>query len=264
MLTIAKPTVAFASLMLSLAAGRLDWRWATPRIESQVRTLQPAEAQTLLSSFCEDNIKSVDGIGLTCTTRRSGENFSDIVDDQFHPEGVIYGHFTGPETDDAAVSGWSAETHPYLWGGTLLLTRRDGKWTPLWYKSAVITRSCRTVTMPSGREVLLCEAEDGGMGHQFHYIFSVDLTRPVDIRKTLLATADSYYSNCTIRQQEIQLVDWTSTSRRLSITLRTPQWQRVSSETCAGDPPANKRPPLRSTLEFDLTDRGFGPIASPR
>lgn len=150
-----------------------------------------------------------------------------------------------------------------LWGGTLVLTRRDGKWLPLWYKSAVITRSCRTVAMLSGREVLLCETEDGGMGHQLHYLFSVDLTRAVDIRKTLLATADSYHSECTIRRQEIQLVDWTSTSRRLSITVRTPQWRRVSAEACVGDPPAKQRPPLRSTLEFDLTDRGFR-IASPR
>jgi hypothetical protein len=264
MSAIAKLTVVFAAVMLPLTADRLNWRWVTPRIESQVRTLQRVEAQTLLSIFCKDRIEAIDGIGLTCTTRRLGANFSDIVDDQFHPVGVIFGHFTGSDTDDAAVSGWSAETHPDLWGGTLLLTRRDGKWTPVWYKSAVLTHSCRTVTMPSLRDVLLCEAEDGGMGRQFHYLFSVDLTRPADIRKTLLATADSYHSQCTIRQQEIQLVDWTSTRRLLSITLRTPQWQRVSSETCAGDPPAKKRPPLRSTLEFDLTDRGFAPIALRR
>jgi hypothetical protein len=261
---IVKVTVVFAAFVLPLTAGRLDWRWVTPRIDSQVRTLQRAEAQALLSNFCKDSIKSVDGIGLTCTTRRLGPNFSDIVDDQFHPEGVIFGHFTSTEADDAAVSGWSLETHPDLSGGTLLLTRRAGKWTPLWYKSAVITHSCRSVTMPSGREILLCEAEDGGMGHQLHYLFSVDLTRPVDIRKTLLATADSYRSQCIRRQQEIQIVDWASATRRLSITLRTPQWQRTSSEGCAGDPPAKNRPPLRSTLEFDLTDHGFGPKELPR
>ena len=82
--------------------------------------------------------------------------------------------------------------------GTLLLTKRDGSWKPLWYGSAVVTHSFRKVATPSGRQILLCEAEDAGMGHVLHYVFSVDLTVPVDARKSLLAVADSYTSSCKV------------------------------------------------------------------
>ena len=61
-----------------------------------------------------------------------GPAFSDIVDPEFHPEGVIYGHFLSATSEDAVVSGWSAETNPYLWNSTLLLTKGSGTWKPLW------------------------------------------------------------------------------------------------------------------------------------
>lgn len=108
--------------------------------------------------------------------------------------------------------------------------------------------------MPSGREVLFCEAEDAGMGHVFHYVFWIDLTAPVIWQKSLLAVADSYTSSCVIRRQEVERVTWDDTTRMLLIQLRTPQWRRTSPETCAGDPRPVKRPPLISTREFALTD----------
>ena len=169
--------------------------------------------QRLLHGHCEH----VEGIGLTCSTRKLGRAFSDIVDAEFHREGVIYGHFLSANSEDAVVSGWSAETHPYLWNGTLLLTKSKGTWKPLWYKSAVLTRSCGKAAMPSGREVLFCEAEDAGMGHVFHYVFWVDLTAPVIWQKSLLTVADSYTSSCVIRRQDVQRVTWDDSTRLLLI-----------------------------------------------
>jgi len=119
----AKLTLLLAAVILPITAGRIDWRGITPKVKSQVRTLHIADAQALLSSFCKDSVKPIAGIGLTCATSRPGPRFSDLVGDRFHPEGVIFGHFTGPESDDAAVSGWSFESHPELWGGTLYCSR---------------------------------------------------------------------------------------------------------------------------------------------
>jgi hypothetical protein len=255
-----------AALALASAVPNADgreWTRVRPRIASGVRTLSGGDATAILSDFCTDTVRHVEGIGLTCSTRKLGRAFSDIVDAEFHPEGVIYGHFLSANSEDAVVSGWSAETHPYLWNGTLLLTKSKGTWTPLWYKSAALTHSCGKAAMPSGREILFCEAEDAGMGHVFHYVFWVDLTAPVIWQKSLLTVADSYTSSCVIRRQEVQRVTWDDSTRLLLIEVRTPQWRRTSRETCAGDPRPMKRPPLTLTREFALTDSGFR-AANPR
>jgi hypothetical protein len=267
MLAIAQLKSVFVAFALTFAVGRLDgheWRWIAPRVESQVQRLQQADAEALLPEFCETSIKTVDRVGLTCSTRRLGPAFADVVDDTFHPEGVIYGHFLDSGSEDAAVSGSSAETHPYLWGGTLLLTKQDGKWTPLWYKSAVLTHSCHKLMLPNGREILLCEEEDGGMGHVLHYLYPVDLTGPLDIRKAILVSVDSFQNDCTIHRQEIQSVEWAQATRRLAVTVRTPQWRHSSREVCAGDPPQAKRPSLTSIFEFELTNSGFRAIGRQR
>lgn len=256
-----------AAALLALTVGRADGRYWThvhPRIVSEVQTLSRSEAAEILSGFCADAVKDVKGIGLTCSTRKLGSAFSDIVDSAFRPEGVIYGHFLSAASEDAVVSGWSAETHPSLWNGTLLLTKSKGTWKPLWYRSAILTHSCGKATMPSGREVLFCEAENGGMGHVFHYVFWVDLTAPVVWQQSLFAVADSYRSSCVVRSQEVERVAWEDSSHRLSIEIRTPQWRQISTDFCAGEPAPAKRPPLTLTREFALTDRGFQPVRSPR
>jgi hypothetical protein len=253
----------FAAVTLTFAALGADgheWRWITPRVDSQVKRLQQRDAEAVLSEFCEGSLKPVGGIGLTCSTRALGSEFADIVDNRFHPEGLIYGHFLTSTSEDAVVSGWSAETHPSLWGGTLLLTKRDGKWTPLWYKSSVLTHSCRKLAMPAGREILLCEEEDSGMGAQVHYLYSVDPARPMDIRKALLVVAHSFNDGCTVRRQVIQRVVWVGTERHLVVTLGPPEWRYVSSAECTGIwLQRETRPPVNSTFEFELTDTGFRP-----
>lgn len=255
-----------AALILAFAVPNADageWTQVRPRIASGVRALSAADATAILSGFCAEFVRRVEGVGLTCSTQKLGPAFSDIVDAEFHPEGVIYGHFLSATSEDVVVSGWSAETHPDLWNGTLLLTKSSGTWKPLWYKSAVLTHSCGKAAMPSGREVLFCEAEDGGMGHVFHYVFWVDLTAPVIWQESLLSVADSYTSSCVVRHQEVQRVTWDDSNRILVIEIRTPQWRRTSRETCAGDPRPMKRPPLTLTRQFALTDNGLR-VVNPR
>lgn len=147
-----------------------DWRDVTPVIQSEVRRLELPEMKSLLARLCVGGLRYVDKVGVKCSTKNPGTAFDDIVDNQFHPVAVVYGHFLSSSSEDAAVSGWSNETHPALWAGTLLLTRRNGEWIPVWYKSSVITHSCQKVTTPGGREMLVCEYRDGGMGHRIHSI----------------------------------------------------------------------------------------------
>jgi hypothetical protein len=89
-------------MLLLLAAPRgesREWRCITPVIDSQVRSLSVAEARSLLSGFCQD-LRMIPGEGLTCSARtETSEAFHDIID--FHPEGVIYGHFLSPTSEDA-------------------------------------------------------------------------------------------------------------------------------------------------------------------
>jgi hypothetical protein len=243
---------------------RHDWRDITPVIHSGVQRLELTEMQTLLSNFCTGGIRKAENIGLKCSTADLGPAFSDIVGNQFYPQAVVYGHFLSAGSEDAVVSGWSAETHPSLWGGTLLLTKRNDVWTPAWYTSAIITHSCQKVTIPSRREILVCEDRDGGMGHKLHYVYSVDLLKPMDRRVSPLAMADSFQSSCVLRKQQIKRLRWIQSEFRLAITIATPEWRRLSRQTCAGEPTDEPRPPLESTLVFYLYDAGFRQIQSAR
>lgn len=166
----------------------------------------------MLAAFCETPVRAVKGLDLTCTTRRLGPGFSNIVDRTFHPKSVVFGHFLGPDSDDAAVGGSSTEGHPERFGGTLLLSRRGGVWTPIWYRRALIIGSCEKVALPDRREILLCEYEDGGMGHAFHYLYSEDFEHPSDSTHNVLAVADSYEDFCASHSPSSERISLASRS----------------------------------------------------
>lgn len=95
---------SLAVLTFGVRAEGREWTRVRPRLASEVRTLSRADASALLSGFCMDAVTHVERIGLTCSTRKLGRAFSDIVDSEFHPEGVIYGHFLSADSEDAVVS----------------------------------------------------------------------------------------------------------------------------------------------------------------
>ncbi len=107
-------------------------------------------------------------------------------------DGVIFGHFLSPTSEDAAVNCFACDGHAELNGGTLLLTRKSGQWAPVWYKAGVITRHCRRISLATGRQILLCEETDGGMGHSLHGLYTVDFTNPKFAWDRALLIADSY------------------------------------------------------------------------
>jgi hypothetical protein len=121
-------------------------------------------------------------------------------------DGVLFGHFLSPTSDDAAINCFACESHPNLWGGTLLLTRNAGKWEPVWYKAGVITRHCRRVSLVTGRQILFCEETDGGMGHSIHGLYTVDFKTPRFAWRNVVLMADSY-SCLMLGGVQIQSID---------------------------------------------------------
>jgi hypothetical protein len=205
------------------------WKERTPRLQWNGRFLDATEAKRLLARVCTGQIKAttvLDDQGFGCNTpaiSTGGENrLPAFRVDQLAPprpltakepsqiwfngvSKVIYGHFLSPSSDDAALAGWGGETHPAFWGGTLLLTKRNGEWQPVWYLHAIITRYCQKLTASTGRDILLCEEEDGGMGHSYHILYVVDFTSPKSPWDSAVFTADSYLLMC--REQQVQSIE---------------------------------------------------------
>jgi len=121
-------------------------------------------------------------------------------------DGILFGHFLSPTSEDVAISCFVCESHPALWGGTLLLTRNAGKWEPVWYKAGVITRHCRRVSLVTGRQILFCEETDGGMGHSIHGLYTVDFKTPRFAWRSVVLMADSY-SSLMLGGVQIQSID---------------------------------------------------------
>ena len=91
---------------------------------------------------------------------------------------VTRGHFLSPTSDDAVLSMEGCEPHSYNFGGTILLTRKAGKWTKLWYKGGVPTETCHRGKLQSGREILVCLGESGGQGFESTDLYIEDLLSP--------------------------------------------------------------------------------------
>ena len=74
------------------------------------------------------------------------------------------------------------------------MTKKSGEWQPVWYKAGIVTRHCRRVSLATGRQILLCEETDGGMGHSIHGLYIVDFTSPKFAWRSVVLMADSYSS----------------------------------------------------------------------
>jgi hypothetical protein len=231
-----------------------EWSSYKPSLRSQVINLGRAKAASLLSGLCVSLTDAKDS-GLTCKTRP----FSDLAGNEFHPKGVIFGHFLDSAVEAAAISGSSYEGHAEHFGGTLLLTQEEGKWNPIWYKAGLITRSCEKAQRPDGRDLLICEFEDAGMGHRYHTLYSIDLRGPSHAESRLV-WADTFESDfCTAQRQTMQAIRWGIGRRSFFVSVETPHWEMLPSGTC--DPPPPKRPPRSVSVEFEITDAGIRPHA---
>lgn len=90
---------------------------------------------------------------------------------------VIYGSFTAPGVEEAIASFEGCEPHATEFGGSILLRKRPGSWSMANYTPALITSACQTYQLKTGRDLLLCEAEDHHMTGASQGIFVCDFSK---------------------------------------------------------------------------------------
>ncbi len=214
--------------LLSLLSTAQTWNKQTPRLKWEGRPLGAADADNLLAHVCSAGVQITpvgNEKGFQCYSPPPIEEGAKMRTMTFDPSQfsqpkpasgpeqtwftwlstVTYGHFLGPSSTDAALSGWGGETHPDFSGGTLLLTKVHGEWQPVWYKHGIITRSCRKIIASTQRDLLLCEEEDGMIGHSYQILYVLDLTRPEKPWDAAVLVADSYVLMC--REQQKQSIE---------------------------------------------------------
>jgi hypothetical protein len=178
-----------------------------PTFTSEVAAPQEGTVLPLLKAACGEGVRTVTPKGQKALGCGDG-SMEEILASQHRPrrypwmpyilweaDGVLFGHFLSPTSEDAVVSCFGCEGHPDLFGGSLLLTKQSGAWTPVWYKPGIITRHCRSIPLATGRQILFCEETDGGMGHRIHGLYVVDLTKPAFAWRSVVLMADSYGSH---------------------------------------------------------------------
>lgn len=167
-------------------------------------------------------------------------------------DGVIFGHFLSPTSQDAAINCFGCDGHAELYGGTLLLTQITGEWKPIWYKAGVITRHCRRVSLTTGRQILFCEETDGGMGHSIHGLYSVDFANPQFAWNSLVLMADSY-SDLMLGGVQAQLIDRVSFEETEQSSLLVRVYARHGRIDLRPDYPNESLPkPKLSNYEVDF------------
>ncbi len=198
-----------------------------PTFASEILPPEPNIVLPLLKTVCGEGVRTVTIKGERASGCGDG-SMEEILESRHRPrrydwmpyvlwqaDGILFGHFLSPASEDALISCHECETHPALWGGTLLLTKQSGEWEPVWYKPGVITRHCRRVSLTTGRQILFCEETDGGMGHTIHGLYTVDLTKPKFAWHSVVLMADTYgsYMLGGVQTQFINRVSFEETAR---------------------------------------------------
>src|SRR5262249_33699611 len=110
------------------------------------------------------------------------------------------------------------------------------------------------VALPNRRVLLLCELEDGGMGHQLHDLYRVDLTAPVE-RGYLIYEADTFDNGCDAQQKQIEHVRWSADRRLLSVQIATSGFRNSTRGRCAGNTIRKHRAGRRKALHYSPTTK---------
>jgi hypothetical protein len=194
---------AIGVLVIALPAHASDLR---PTFASEVGAPEANAVLPLLKVVCREGVRTVTAKGrpalgcgdgsmeeiLASRNRQRRDPWMPYV--LWEADSILFGHFLSGTSEDVVIGCSGCEGHPNLFGGTLLLTKKLGEWTPVWYKPGVIVRHCRRVPLASGRQILFCEETDGGMGHSVHGLYTLDLTKPQFAWHSVVLMTDTYDS----------------------------------------------------------------------
>lgn len=143
----------FFAAGLICAAQPADWA-ERPLFPVDSTTEHRAEFRTLVETRCESS------------------------DDRRRLNAINLGHFLGPKSEDAVVSTFGCQPHSLLFGGSFLLTKREGKWVSLGYHPGMITNQCHKLPTGSGFEFLLCSHVLGMQGSVSRVLSAYDFRTP--------------------------------------------------------------------------------------
>ncbi|MEP7361920.1 MAG: hypothetical protein ABI972_01585 [Acidobacteriota bacterium] len=198
-----------------------------PTFASEVAKPEEKIVLPLLKRVCGEGVRTVMAEGRKAVGCGDG-SMEEILASRHRPrrypwmpyvlweaDGILFGHFLSPTSEDVAINCFACESHPSLWGGTLLLTKKSGEWEPVWYKPGIITRNCRRVPLVTGRQILFCEETDGGMGHSVHGLYVVDFVKPKFAWRSVVLMADSYDDHMLggVQTQHIDRVSFDDAAR---------------------------------------------------
>jgi hypothetical protein len=82
-------------------------------------------------------------------------------------------------------------------------------------------RATARISFAAGRQILFCEETDGGMGHAFHFLYTVDLLNPIRAWDSTVFVADSYDSllNGGVQKQYVDRVVFDQAGAELTVRI---------------------------------------------
>lgn len=224
----------------------------------------------LLKAACGEGVRTITAQGKKAFG--CGDSMDEILASRSRPrrygwmpyvlweaDGILFGHFLSPTSEDVAINCYACETHPALWGGTLLLTKKSGEWEPVWYKAGIITRHCRRASLATGRQILFCEETDGGMGHSIHGLYVVDFTRPKFAWHSVVLMADTFSSPMLggVQTQVIDRISFDDTGQSGLVVRVYVRHGRIKLRPDYDRDPLPKPKLSKYEIDFRLDGEGF-------
>jgi len=130
----------------------------------------------------------------------------------------------------------------------------NGHWTPLWYRSGVITRHCMPIPTESGREILVCASGYYGMGHETTSVYTLTLGKTGADEELLLGTDTFNWAPIVAQRQVLNGMELVRSPEgsTLRIRIRHGRIQGKASDRIPGDPLKPSFPTTTYMLSFAL------------
>jgi len=89
------------------------------------------------------------------------------------------------------LSYYGCASHIYQHGGSVLLRKVSGSWEFVDHELSIITDHCQTYRLHDGRDILLCQSEDGGQGQLTNWVFTCDFNDTKAGEQVLIHVSDT-------------------------------------------------------------------------